>query len=137
MILYIDTSAYLKLVIEEPESAALSNELRKARVAGHQVVSSVLLETELHRAAHRYGIARDVIDREVAKITVISLADSTFRRAGMFPDPLLRSLDALHLAVAIECGAAAIYTYDRRQAEAASHIGIEVFAPSSTTRRRL
>ena len=132
MIHYIDTSAYLKLIIEESESAALIKALKAGTVAGHQVVSSVLLKTELHRAAHRYGIERNVIEREVAKVTVISLADSTFRRAGMFPDPLLRSLDALHLAAAIECGAAAIYTYDHRQAEAAIHAGIEVIAPTRT-----
>lgn len=129
MIRYIDTSAYLKLFIEEPESEALSRHLELGRAGGDQVVSSVLLETELRRAGHRYGIAREVIDAEVAKVTMISATDSTFHRAGAFPDPFLRSLDALHLAAAIECGAAAIYTYDRRQAEAAVRAGIDVIAP--------
>ncbi|HUF97769.1 MAG TPA: PIN domain-containing protein, partial [Ilumatobacter sp.] len=100
MIHYIDTSAYLKLFIDEPESAALSRHLELGRARGHRVVSSVLLETELRRAGHRYGLARDLIDAEVAKLTLISAADSTFHRAGAFPDPLLRSLDALHLATA-------------------------------------
>lgn len=129
MIHYIDTSAYLKLLIEQPESAALSRHLESGRASGHRVVSSVLLETELRRAGHRYGLERETIDTEVAKVTLISASDSTFARAGAFPDPLLRSLDALHLATAIECGAVAIYTYDRRQAEAAVHIGIDVIAP--------
>ena len=129
MIHYIDTSAYLKLFIEEPESAALSRQLELGRLAGHRVVSSVLLETELYRAGHRYGLDRQTIDDEVGKVTIISATDTTFRRAGAFPEPLLRSLDALHLATAIECGAGAIYTYDRRQAAAAGYVGIDVISP--------
>ncbi|MCY7297805.1 MAG: type II toxin-antitoxin system VapC family toxin [Ilumatobacteraceae bacterium] len=130
MIHYVDTSAYLKLIIEAPESAGLVRVLDLGRGEGHRVVSSVLLETELHRARHRCGLDRQVIENEVAKLTLISAADSTFRRAGAFPDPLLRSLDALHLATAIECGAIAIYTYDHRQADAATNAGIEVLAPA-------
>jgi predicted nucleic acid-binding protein len=130
VIRYIDTSAYLKLFIEEPESEALSRHLELARASGDQVVSSVLLETELRRAGHRYGIARETIDAEVAKVTMISAADSTFHRAGAFPDPFLRSLDALHLAAAIECGAEAMYTYDAGQAEAAARAGVDVIAPA-------
>lgn len=131
MIHYIDTSAYLKLIIDEPESEALAAALRSGRRAGHRMVSSVLLETELHRAAHRYGIDRTLIEGELAKLALISAADSTFTRAGTFPDPMLRSLDALHLATAIECNAVAMYTYDKRQAAAALNTGIAVLAPEA------
>ena len=37
--------------------------------------------------------------------------------------------DALHLATAIECGATSIYTYDTRQAVAATNAGIAVVTP--------
>lgn len=131
MIHYIDTSAYLKLIIDEPESEALAAALRSDLQAGHRMVSSVLLETELHRAAHRYGIERALIEGELAKLTLISAADSTFARAGTFPDPMLRSLDALNLATAIECNAVAIYTYDKLQAQAALNTGIVVLAPDA------
>jgi len=122
------------LIIEEPESNAMARDLDFARAAGHRMVPSVLLETELHRAGHRYGLDREMIDSEVSKLTIIAAADSTFRRAGAFTDPLLRSLDALHLATAIECGSAAIYTYDHRQAEAATNAGIVVLAPTGPHR---
>ena len=130
MIDYLDTSAYLKLFVEEAESRTLSADVESRRTAGHRFVSSMLLVTEMHRAAHRLGIPRDVIDDELSKLTLVSVVDETFRRAGTFPDPALRSLDALHLATAIECGAQTLLTYDHRQAAAAAAAGITVHSPS-------
>jgi uncharacterized protein len=130
VIRYIDTSAYLKLLVDESESAMLKSHLQTARADGYELVSSILLETELRRAGHRLGIAVADIESELSKLDIISIDDSTFIRAGNFPDPLLRSLDALHLAAAIECAATAIYTYDARQASAAQNAGIQVLAPS-------
>ena len=129
MIHYIDTSAYLKLIVEEAESADLKAALEVDRAAHHRVVSSILLETELMRAGHRWGIDAALIDAELRKLDIVRAADSTFSKAGTFPDPLLRSLDALHLAAAVECGATSIYTYDGRQAAAAINAGIRVLAP--------
>jgi uncharacterized protein len=131
VIRYIDTSAYLKLLVEEAESATLKAHLQTARAEGHRIVSSILIETELRRAGHRLGIAVVDIESELSKLDIISIEDSTFFRAGNFPDPLLRSLDALHLAAAIECAATAIYTYDARQALGAQNAGIPVLAPAA------
>jgi uncharacterized protein len=131
VIRYIDTSAYLKLLVEEAESATLKAHLQTARKEGHRIVSSILIETELRRAGHRLGIAAVDIESELSKLDIISVEDSTFMRAGNFPDPLLGSLDALHLATAIECAATAIYTYDVRQAIAAQNAGIPVLAPGA------
>jgi uncharacterized protein len=129
MIRYVDASAYLKLLVSEPESNALAASLNAARDLGDRLVSSILIETELRRAGHRLGIAVADIEAELAKLDIISAADSTFVRAGNFPDPMLRSLDALHLATAIECAATSIYTYDARQSVAAQNAGLSVLAP--------
>ena len=126
---YIDTSAYLKLLVTEAESATLRADLQQARRAGHRIVSSILLETELRRAAQRLGIALGDIEAELRKIDLISADDATFVRAGNLPGPSLRSLDAIHLAVALEVGATDIYTYDERQADAATKAGLTVVAP--------
>jgi uncharacterized protein len=131
VIRYIDTSAYLKLIVEEAESETLKAHLLMAKAEGHHLVSSMLIETELRRAGFRLGIAVADIESELSKLDIISLDDSTFVRAGNFPDPLLRSLDALHLAAAIESAATAIYTYDDRQATAARNAGIQVLAPGA------
>ena len=130
MIRYIDTSAYLKLLVTEAESPALRADLQTARIAGHRIVSSILLETELRRAAQRLGLAVTDVETELTKIDIIRADDATFIRAGNIPGPTLRSLDALHLAAALEAGATAVYTYDERQADAAIQAGLTVLAPS-------
>lgn len=135
MIDYLDTSAYLKLFVEEAESEALSDEVERRRQAGHHFVSSVLLGTELHRAAHRLDLDRNAVDHELTKITLISAPDSVFRRAGSFDDPSLRSLDALHLATAVECGAVTLISYDVRQLATARAAGLEVCSPQAEAPR--
>jgi uncharacterized protein len=50
-------------------------------------------------------------------------------RAGMLPQPMLRSLGAIHVASALVGGAEEFLTYDERQAEAARAIGLRVVSP--------
>lgn len=56
MIAYIETSAFLKLLISEIESAPLRARFRALRSGGDHVVSCRLLVTESHRAAHRISV---------------------------------------------------------------------------------
>lgn len=125
MIYYIDTSAFLKLILDEAESAAFTASVNAARAEGHTLVSSVLLETELYRAAWRLGADRARITKEINKVTLVSASDATFRQAGLFDEPHLRSLDALHLATALESEATAMYAYDKRLTDAALRRGIK------------
>ncbi len=131
MIRYVDTSAYLKLVRLEAESEPFAEALRDAAGDGFPIVSSRLIETEMHRAGHRLGVPRDVIDAQLAKLTLIEISPWATQRAGAFPDPHLRTLDAMHLAVAIECGAEEIFTYDLRLTTSARLIGIAVRQPGA------
>ena len=55
MIHYVDTSAALKLLVEEAESGELAAVLDAAAHAGDRLVASMLLFTELHCAARRRG----------------------------------------------------------------------------------
>lgn len=66
------------------------------------------------------------------KVTLLPVAASVFDRAGLLEPPELRSLDAVHLAVALDLGAEveAIVTYDHRMSEAARSHGLEVLAPT-------
>ena len=70
-------------------------------------------------------------------ITVVTLVRSTFERAAELEPELLRSLDALHLAAALELGddLEGIVTYDDRLAEAAHRYGIPVIAPLAPLHR--
>jgi predicted nucleic acid-binding protein len=64
-------------------------------------------------------------------VTVIDLDPSIASRAGVIEPVALRSLDAIHLASALELGDEldAFVTYDARQADAARELGLSVVSP--------
>lgn len=72
--------------------------------------------------------ARAVLD----SVVLITLSTALFERAGDLEPDLLRSLDALHLAAALDLGddLDGIITYDDRRSSAATPLGISVIAPS-------
>jgi predicted nucleic acid-binding protein len=130
MAFYLDTSAAVKLVMAEPDSPAMA---RWAAVHESQVIASDLLRTELLRATRRAAPdrvqrARSVLDA----LTLLSLTSATFERAAILDPQQLRSLDALHIAVALELGDEldGIVTYHERMAAAASSYGIGVIMPT-------
>ena len=126
---YVDTSAALKLLIEETESPALTAELAAAKPA---LASARLLETELRRAAHRIPeLQQDRVTALLELIDIYEMPASLFRQAGLIAGPNLRSLDALHLTAAIAVDAEAIATYDTRLSEAAATVGLAVIAPGA------
>ncbi len=126
---YLDTSALVKLVFEEPEST----ELRQwVAVAHGDLVTSDLTRTELIRAIKRESPSRTVEGRFVLEsLTLVSATASTFDAAGRLATDTLRSLDAIHLVTALELGddLEGILTYDARLAEAAQANGAVVIAP--------
>jgi predicted nucleic acid-binding protein len=126
---YIDTSALVKLVVHEAETSALRQWLDDRT---SDPVASDLARVELLRAVRRVlpqriPRARRVLD----SITLIRLTSGLFDDAGRV-DPIgLRSLDALHLAAALDLGdeLESFVTYDERLAAAAAHNGLSVSAP--------
>ncbi|SDU78219.1 type II toxin-antitoxin system VapC family toxin [Jiangella alkaliphila] len=127
---YLDTSALVKLVVAETETTALRAWLQET---DRTPVSCDLARTELMRAVRRAAPDRVVQARAVLdSITLIQLATSTFEEAGRLDPRLLRTLDAVHLAAALELGddLETIVTYDERLAEAAQSNGVTVTAPS-------
>lgn len=129
MILYIETSAAAKLVIDEPASARLAAHLDGAVEQDDALLSSMLLETELRRLAVRTGVAQAAVTQLLERFDLLEIDRSLYREAGLLPGPHLRSLDALHLAAALRVNADAMLTYDKRQADAAQSVGLPVQAP--------
>lgn len=124
---YLDTSAFIKLVRSEPESAALRREL-----AGRELLSSALLIVEGRRAARRYGeLAASRARAALTAITLLPLDDPILDAAADCDPAELRSLDALHLATAVSLrdDLERLYCYDARLADAAQARGIEVSQP--------
>lgn len=128
---YADTSAWLKLVFEEAETDAMLDLLSDARTAGGTFVSSQLLATELHRTGRRLGVTTYAINDAIRELALILPSEQTFNLAGALPGNSLRSLDALHLAAAVEANADAFVTYDARQALAATEAGFQVLSPGT------
>jgi uncharacterized protein len=128
---YLDASAAVRLVLTETESTAL----REWLDAPHrELISGDVLRTELLRATVRGAPefvpqAQTVLQRLV---TLLPISSEVFDRAGLLTPPELRSLDALHLAMAIDLRdeLQGLISYDERLSRAAASYGIEVLAPS-------
>ncbi len=131
---YLDTSAVLKLVIDEPEAGVLRGFLRgdNPRAVPLSLVFSELTVTEALRAGRRRSEdAGGRVEQLLASMYLIRLPGSIVHRAGKLLPSHLRSRDALHLQAALELGEASmgIVTYDARVAEAARGAGVTVFTP--------
>jgi predicted nucleic acid-binding protein len=128
-LVYLDTSAFVKLVTPEPETAALVAHLRRWT----QAVSATLLRTEALRAAARNS-AVSVLDtrRALRDLAFVDLARDLLDQAGTVVPPELRSLDAIHLAAALSLGddLDELVTYDVRLAAAANACGLPTSSPS-------
>lgn len=129
MALYFDTSALVKLVVAEPETAALRDTVR---TSSNECVTSDLTRTELVRALRRGAPDRVLAAREVLEsLTLIALTTATFESAGRLEPSMLRTLDALHLAAALTLGdeLEAVVTYDHRLAASCRANGVAVLTP--------
>ena len=127
-LVYLDSSAFVKLVMPEPETPALVAHLRR----WPRAVSAALLRTEVLRAAARCSPAR-IHDarRALRDVALLDLGRDLLDRAAALPPPRLRSLDALHLAAALTLGddLDELVTYDARMASAAAVQGLPVSSP--------
>lgn len=127
---YLDSSALAKLVLEEDESGALQAWL-DAQPGLHATCD--LARTETVRAVGRMAPADLPKAHDLLRqMTIGEVSQDTFAAASRLGPPELRSLDAIHLASALELGDAldAFVTYDERLAEAATMLGLPVVAPS-------
>lgn len=127
---YLDTSVLVKLVVAEDETEAL---IAWLDTTGGEWVSSDVARTELGRAVRRGAPDRVVRAREVLEsITLLRVTTPIYEAAARVDPPTLRTLDAIHLAVALDLGddLETIVTYDRHLAEAAAANGVPVTAPT-------
>jgi uncharacterized protein len=131
-VLYLDSSAVVKLVQREPESEALRRFLRRNRDATK--VTSALARVEVVRSVLAGG-SRAVAHarRQLVRLHHVTLDRELLDRAAtLAPNSMLRSLDAIHLASAQTLGSdlRAVITYDMRMAQAALGLGLPVEAPA-------
>jgi predicted nucleic acid-binding protein len=134
--LYLDASALVKLFVPEAESESLNQALI---VAGRVILSDLAL-TEMASALGRRTREGILTDREASNLhrealklmtscLYVDLTPPVHRRAERLllslPMPI-RALDALHLATALEAGAATIVTFDQHLRAVAASQGLFV-----------
>ena len=127
--LYLDSSAFVKLLVEEAETVAL-----RAFVANTiaRRTSSALLRTESLRAVRHLGPdALATVREALRRVDLIGIDDRILDVAGTLEPQVLRTLDAIHLATALAVGddLAAIVTYDEKMIDAARLMGLSTATP--------
>ena len=127
--IYLDSSAFVKLIIEEADSTAV-----RTFVASHGArrVSSALLRTESLRAVRHLGPdALTTVREGLRRVDLIGIDDRILEAAGTLEPLVLRTLDAIHLATAIAVGddLEIIVTYDERMVDAARLMGLSTMTP--------
>jgi len=126
---YLDSSAIVKLVAREPESAALRRYVRRRR----SLVTSALARTEVARALLPLGPEAMRSGRNVLEgIEVLRVSDRVLNAAGALLPIHLRALDAIHIASAQQLGTelARMVTYDERMLAAGKALGLVVVSPT-------
>lgn len=128
--LYLDASAFVKIVVTEPESRALRRFLG-SRPGRH--VSSALLRTEAVRAVRHLGPkALGPVRDALRRVDLVLIDDRILDTAATLDPGILRTLDAVHLATALAMGGDldAIVTYDERMLAGADLLGLPTAAPA-------
>jgi predicted nucleic acid-binding protein len=124
-VLYLDSSALVKLVVDETETEAL-----RAFASGQRLLSSEIALVEVPRAARRYELeARGA--QLVEQLALIEIDEAILAGAAEVDPVTLSSLDAVHLASGQFARDRIDYfvAYDAQLAAAAAAAGLEVAAP--------
>jgi predicted nucleic acid-binding protein len=134
-ILYVDTSALLKLLVREAESAAIEREL----VQWPSLATSIVTEVELFRAVARAREDRPdavidgslVLQSVIASAAIVPLSNDLVLAARNVSPVHVGALDAIHIASALSLGKdlAGVATYDNRMRDALDRAKIAVVAP--------
>lgn len=128
-LVYLDSSAFMKLVTAEAESERLRRHLRRRGLR----TSAVLLMTEVLRASSRLPSSHLAMAREmIQSMALIHMDRQLYTFAATLTPPEMRSLDALHVAAALSLGSdlAELVTYDARMIQAAQAHGLPTVSPS-------
>jgi predicted nucleic acid-binding protein len=133
---YADSSALVKLLRDEPESAPL-----RAFLADADLVSCELVLAEVPRAirravAHHPRLPLDLLLARAGElfdaVGLLPLDRPLLLAAGALAEPALRALDAIHVAAAVDLFPLdAFVTYDDRQAAAARLAGLRTIQPGA------
>ena len=127
-LIYADSSALVKLIVDEPETEAVRAYLRPAT----SLITSRVATVEVTRAANLANPADDTrraVDRLLRGCVLVSVSSPLLRSARLLASASLRTLDAVHLASAMRIEADELVAYDLRLLKAARDQGMRVVSP--------
>lgn len=129
--LYLDSSAIVKLAMHEPETRALTAYLGATSDQVTSVLSAVEVPRAIRRATRSTRIRR-LTEQVLSRLNLIPLDAPIRTRAATLEPSTVRALDAIHIACALDLGVevTGFVTYDLRQAAAARGAGLNVVSPS-------
>ena len=129
---FIDSSAYAKRFVEEKGSEEIDGICQDASLLAVSIICIPEIISALNRRlrekyltkpdylAAKSRLAEDVKDALVVNLTPDVLAKST----SLLEKNILRAMDALHIACAVECGADLFVSADKKQINAATKAGL-------------
>lgn len=132
---YLDASALLKLVRDEPESAALRNFLGDAGPVSCELVLAEVPRAVRRAAAKNPELPLDALIARAGEVldalALLPIDRAVLEAAGALTEPVLRALDAIHVVAAVSLMPLdAFVSYDERQGAAARLAGLRTLAPS-------
>jgi uncharacterized protein len=122
-------------VVAEPESPALESYLATRRP---RLLTSRIAEVEVVRATRLADPAAETIeqaDRILAACHIVEVTSAITHAARELAGEHVRTLDAIHLASALQVGPTEVVVYDRRLADAVSTAGLAVVQPGAAPHR--
>lgn len=127
---YVDTSALGRVVLLEPDAPVI----RAALARFDPWYASELLKLELRRLGRREAVEARA-EQALSLVSLSGLTSPVLEQAARLDPVNVRSLDAIHLATAINLHAvgdiASVLTYDRQLQAGCQHHGIHVEAPAA------
>jgi len=124
---YLDSSAILKLILNEKESKSLVNFLSA------EVMTSTISRVEVVRTLNRLYPLSVVKGQEIlSSILMVPMNSVVLSSAENFSESItLRSLDAIQVATVIFLNKAidGLVTYDKQMIENAKKLGLKVISP--------
>ncbi|GGR45791.1 putative nucleic acid-binding protein [Nocardioides luteus] len=136
MLVYVDTSALGRILVNHADRPALENYLDGVVARGDRLISSDLLDVELARLRVRMDLDPVDVERVCEGIHFMGILPEVVESAKDI-EHTLKSLDAIHLGTALlladeaegEDAVEQVVTYDKRMVHVAEELGFEVVSP--------
>ena len=134
MKVYFDTSSFVKRFVDEVGSKQVDDVIQKASEIGLSIICFPELMSALNRKLRSELITKEIyldlkseIMEDIKDADIINLTPEVINKTTeLLENNFLRSLDAMHLACALEWKAELFVSSDERQVAAAINSGLNV-----------